>query len=129
MKIDYCVLFSCNTTFPLSLALILGVLLDSRVSEGFIWSYKATISWARSSTAFITKFIFLSISAMATSAVTFVIMIDTTSRCNSCSNGSEAEVDLSNKGSLQEITYTIANEKGYNRLSIAFFEGPDSPCY
>ena len=30
--------------------------------------------------------------------------------------------------SLQEITHMIANEKGYNRLFITFFESLDNPC-
>ena len=55
------------------------------------------ISWSCSSTTFIRKFIFLSISTMAVSTVTSAIVTYITLRCDFCPDRSEARIKLSNK--------------------------------
>ena len=95
-EMNCCVWFFYNTTFPLSSAFTAEVLLDSTISQAFIWSFKESISCSHSSAFIRNLFSFPSPPQQPHSYTT--IMANITSRSYSCSNRSEARVELSNKG-------------------------------
>ena len=97
-EVDYCCgWFSCTTFFPLSPALTTEVWLDLAVSWVCIYSFKVVISWSRSSTTFIWRLIFLSISAIVASTVTSTIMTDITLGFASFFDLLEAELESLHK--------------------------------